>query len=63
MVTLLDMRAVKVGTRKGLLKYGKADPEQYMESLRKAGFVNVVFEANKDNSKKYESILAHKPLN
>ena len=61
MVTLLNLEQVKEGEAMGWLKYGKGDPEPYIEALKSAGFDDSVqMETNVDGVKTYESIIAHK---
>ena len=45
-------REIKRVSNAGMMKYGNTDPEQYMESLRKAGFQGVEYKQLK-NTKGY----------
>ena len=45
MVSTFNIEMLRRGKRRGLVRYGDINPERYMDSLRKCGFVNV----NMDN--------------
>ena len=61
MISTLNIEDLRRGKRRGLIRYGDIDPERYIDSLRKYGFVNVIMEnVETDNNGPLQAITATK---
>lgn len=59
MVTCMNLDSIRKVQERGLMKYGKPDPVNYMCALELCGFEDVRFEYLSDGDFKYQAIFAH----
>ena len=62
MITTLDLAKIKTASSRGFTKYGKCDPEPYMDALRKSGFEKVEMKEDycEESKENVQSIFAEK---
>ena len=62
MITTLNLAKIKRATSCGFTKYGKCDPEPYMDALRKTGFEKVEMKEEhcEESKENFQSIFAEK---